>query len=377
MTTRRFSVVFASASSLALAACGGAGGGGVESLGSVTPPKVDVGTLTPTPTPAAAAPTNLLDVTAATDYTVVGGLQSLKVDANGATLYAGNAGTVGNTANKINYNPRDGVFTLTLADTNANVTRNIRYQDPAHRTADGLEREIPRIAEFNYLVALDGNTNATFFYQRPGTTGAQYVSLAGFARTEVNASTKERLTEHGAFVFGTKTAPSQVPLTGGGTYSGNFLASMIGTKFNQGGYNPVLQWLVGSSTITVDFAKATVGLALNGQVLDAAVNDTAISNATLNIPGGSTFAAAGNAKIDYLRTGGFTGAFSSASFTVAGRDVPVNFQGVTPGSNVAGASSIDGTFYGPNAVNVGGGFRIVGGTPDQRVDILGGFTGAK
>ena len=373
---RHLAIALASASLLPLAACG-SGGSGVESLGSVTPPKVDVGTLTPSPTPATTTASNLLDVTAATDYTVVGGLQSLKVDANSATLYAGNATTVGNTVNKINYSPRDGVFMLTLADTNANVTRNVRYQDPAHRTAEGLEREIPSIREFNYLVALDGSANATFFYQRPGTTGAQYVSLAGFARTEVNTATGERLSEHGAFVFGTKTAPAQVPITGGGTYAGNFLASMVGTKFNEGGHNPALQWLLGSSTVTVDFAKATVNLALNGQVLDAAVNNIAIDNATLNLPGGSTFDAAGSAKIDYLRSSGFTGTFSSAKFTVAGREVPVTIQGVTPGSNVAGASSIDGTFYGPNAVNVGGGFRIIGGTPDQRVDILGGFNGAK
>ena len=46
-------------------------------------------------------------------------------------------------------------------------------------------------------------------------------------------------------------------------------------------------------------------------------------------------------------------------------------------ASVCCASSIDGSFYGPNAVEVGGSFRIVGGVPDQRVDILGAFTGAK
>ena len=46
-------------------------------------------------------------------------------------------------------------------------------------------------------------------------------------------------------------------------------------------------------------------------------------------------------------------------------------------TSVAGASSIDGTFYGPDAKNIGGSFRIVGGVPNRRLDILGAFAGAK
>ena len=40
-------------------------------------------------------------------------------------------------------------------------------------------------------------------------------------------------------------------------------------------------------------------------------------------------------------------------------------------------SSLDGAFYGPKADEVGASFRIVGGVPDQRVDVIGSFTGAK
>ena len=372
---RHVAITLASASLLSLAACGG-GGGGVEALGSVTPPKVDIGTLTPSPTPAASA--NLLDVTASTDYTVVGGLQTLAVNATNGTLYRGNASITTNTASKVNYSPRDGVFTLTLADQAAGLNRTVRFQDPAHRTVDTLEREIPQLTGFNYVAALDGAAESTFFYQRPGATGIQYVSLAGFAHTEVNATSGEQSIERGAFVFGTKTATMQVPISGTGTYSGGFVASMLGTKFNEGGRTSVPQWLVGNSTVSVDFAAATVGLSLNGRVLDAALKNTAVDNAAFNIPGGSTFTATGTARIDYLRGSGFTGAFTAASFNVAGRgDTPVDFRSVNAGSSVAGASSIDGTFYGPNAVNVGGSFRITGGTPDQRVDILGGFNGGK
>ena len=44
---------------------------------------------------------------------------------------------------------------------------------------------------------------------------------------------------------------------------------------------------------------------------------------------------------------------------------------------VIAGSSIDGAFYGPNGVELGGGYRIVGGTPDERIDILGTFVGQR
>lgn len=413
---RFVAIGLASTSFVALAACGGGGdGAGVQGLGSVAPPASTTPTTstltpttgtqtptptptptasTPTPTPTSAVPTippvnvgtltptpiststNLLDITAATDFAVVGGLQTLSVAGAGGSLYRGNASTVSNTASKINYSPRDGVFTLTLNDTAAGLNRTVRYQDPAHRT-DSPERSIPQLTGFNYVSAYEDNNDSTFFYQRPGTTGVQYVSLGGFGRTTIDAATGDRMTEQAAFAFGQRTASLQVPISGMGTYRGDFLATMVGTKYNEGARVSAFQWLVGASTINVNFGSSTVGLALNGKVLDAAIKNDPISNTSLNIPGGSTFTAEGSAKIDLLRTGGFTGSFSSAAFTINGRAVPVDFAGVNPDSNVAGASSIDGAFYGPNAVNIGGSFRIIGGTPDQRVDVLGAFNGAK
>ena len=87
------------------------------------------------------------------------------------------------------------------------------------------------------------------------------------------------------------------------------------------------------------------------------------------IPGGSTFTATGNATIDLLNTGGFTGRFNDARIRTpgAGSDTVVAIAG----------SSMDGAFFGPQGQEIGAGFRIVGGTPDQRIDILGAFTGKK
>jgi len=85
------------------------------------------------------------------------------------------------------------------------------------------------------------------------------------------------------------------------------------------------------------------------------------------MPAGSTFNADGAGRIDLVNAGGFLGQFTSAYFTKGGirRDL------------VIAGSSIDGAFYGPSAQEVGGGFRIVGGTPDERIDILGAFTGGR
>ena len=85
-----------------------------------------------------------------------------------------------------------------------------------------------------------------------------------------------------------------------------------------------------------------------------------------SMPTGSTFTASATSIIDLVGKGGFTGTFSSACFAAT----------CTAGNSllIAG-SSLDGAFYGPNGEEIGAGFRIVGGRPDQRIDILGTFTG--
>src|SRR3546814_17839227 len=63
--------------------------------------------------------------------------------------------TAGSPSGTITYNPRDGVFTVSIADDLAGVSREVRFQDPAHRTdfdpAIRPVREVPDLAGFNYL----------------------------------------------------------------------------------------------------------------------------------------------------------------------------------------------------------------------------------
>lgn len=360
---------FAALPLLSLAACGGAGTEGAPAGFGAPPPAAT----TPDPAPAPTSQANLFDVSATATFDAVGSLHSVKAAGNGV-LYKGNASTVAAPSGTITYNPRDGIFTLRLEDeAAAGVKQNVNFQDPAHRTtADSArvgEYQVPLLAGFNYLQALNEGTTFTFFYQRPNATGS-FVSLGGFESSIANADAGTFEAQRGVFVFGSKTADMQVPTKGAGRYDGQFLATMVGDR---AGAVPLLQWINGTSAVDVDFSARTVGLSLNGVVSPAYVKNELFAG---GVAAGSTFTATGSASY----AGGanaFAGKFTSAGFTIGGRAVPVDFTPVRAGTAVAGATSIDGAFYGPNAKNVGGNFRITGGVPDQRVDILGAFVGTK
>ena len=408
-------------STIALAACGG-GGLGAQSAGTTS--VTGSGT---TPTPAADPYTQFKTPTVAKTYSGVGASQTLdyNTDPRGITgdrgqqglQYAGNASTVRDSKISVTYDPRDAIFTLTLQDPRSGAGTDVRFQDPGSRTDFTGVRQpqwgvqdfaaltgIGRNTNIRYLQAGDGdplsryrksgngfvnegdNANAptgtsgssyqstTFFYEVPGST-TQYVSFAGYVRNALNwADATDGINtfqqthfhlERGAFAYGLTTDANSVPKSGTGTYTGEMIGTMI--------YNPTLdsagplpnyfQWLSGTSSTAVDFGTGKVSLRLDG-VVGAPFFDYGTTPQAVTIGAGTTFTAAGTATINLVNTGGFTGAFQTASF------------GAGTAVNIAG-SSIDGAFYGPAAQEVGGGFRIVGGTPDQRIDIMGAFTGKK
>lgn len=377
---------------LSLAACGG-GGTGTQSLGSIAPPiaggtVAGGGVVAVTPTPSSTptpTPTSFLEVSATTTFDAIGALHSIDVDENNASLYKGNASTVRAPSGTITFDPRDGIFTVALSDDRAGVTRSMTYQDPAHRTdfaPDATpQAEVPDLPGFNYLRAASGTDSTdTFFYKRPGNT-ANYVSLAGFVHQSTlgtDPDSPEFHSERGVMVFGTKTALLGIPASGSGHFEGDFLATMIASGSGDLGaaLNLPLQWISGTSSVDVDFSKATVALGLTGSVKPAFLNNIEVNESYTGITAGSTFNASGTATIAGLG-GNFAGKFLTASFTDGATKTNIDFAPISAASSVAGASSIDGAFYGPNAVNVGGNFRITGGVPDQRVDILGAFVGAK
>jgi hypothetical protein len=324
--------------------------------------------------------TSFLVANAAKTYNVLGGASSLSQD-EGGTLYQGNASTVKVPLGTVDYDPRDNVFTVKITDDKAGVTTDLRYQDPMHQSAFGGSRQpqsgVPNLAGFSYLESVGSavTDKSTFFYQRPG-AATVHVTLAGYVRNNVpEDADAEQLFERGAFVFGDQTPLSQIPATGSASYTGGFIASMINNPTRDTG-TPLptyYQWISGNSSVNVNFGAQTFTLALNGTVDSAGA-------ANVMFASGTGFFASGSGSVDLLRSGGFAGVFQNACFVAAcgqANSVAVAFNSVTPGSATTGASSIDGAFYGPGAVNVGGSFRVIGGVPDQRVDITGAFTGAK
>ena len=392
------------ATAIPLAACGG--GGGVQTVGSTAPTPTPTSS-TPTPTPA-----SFVNPAEAKTYAGLGAVEhydyTTRSDGNGQSsqLYAGDANTVRDSGISITYDPRDAIFNITINRPKGVVTTpEMRFQDPVHRTDFGGLKEpqagVPNIDPAkqiqylesgsgsgkiisggnngNYVVGDDTYTSSaqTFFYQKPGTT-TKYVTYAGFVRntlsvtkqTDVGSVTPYLLNtyslDRAAFVYGQQTSNSAVPKSGTATYTGDMLATMV--------YNPLpdtvataptyFQWIDGSQTTRIDFGTLAVATTMTGTV--RAPTFDAYTTQLFSMPTGSTFTASATSIIDLVGKGGFTGTFSSACFAAT----------CTAGNSllIAG-SSLDGAFYGPNGEEIGAGFRIVGGRPDQRIDILGTFTG--
>lgn len=398
----------------ALAACGGAG---VQTAGSVSTAPAPTPTATPgSPTPVPTGHT-FVRPTEPKTYSAIGGVHKYEYrtsnDANAPRpgeqydqLYAGNASTARDSDISVTYNPRDAIFDIVIADELATVSRDSRFQDPAHRTDFGgaLEPQdgVPNLtangvlylqngASSNTLVfdrtqsnvfpignADSGVVTQTFFYQRPGTV-TNHVTFAGYVRNataivlvEPNnapAYLEQRHTlERGAFVFGERTPTSVVPKSGTASFSGPMIATLV--------YNPLLdndpraptyfQWMSGTANTSIDFGGNAFTIGLTGTVSSPLLD--IYTSRVFALQDGATFTASGAGRVDLVQVGGFAGQFQTASFTQPnGTVLPLVIAG----------SSVDGAFYGPNSEEVGGGFRIVGGTPDERIDILGAFTGKK
>lgn len=413
-----------------LAACGGTG---PESVGSVAAPATGT-------TPANDPYTQFASPTEAKTYTGVGGSQVFKYQTDArvnagqqAQSYAGSASTVRDSAISVTYDPRDATFTLKIADSKSGANTSTRFQDPANRTNFGGTTQpqwgTPNLtqaglvaagvsqanattfgnANIQYLQASEGDPSfyqaggsgyidpgtptvspvgdftgssyqsTSFFYEKPGTS-TKYVTFAGYLNnrmayktSQINGSDINTISwqlDRGAFAYGMLTDNGAVPTSGTGTYNGAMLATMVYNPTLDGSQLPTFfQWLTGTSKVTVDFGAKSVGLSLAGVVLNPQV-DRFTTPQTATMAAGSTFSGSGSAKIDLVGKGGFAGSFEGGNFTFTSPN------GVATAVNVAG-SSIDGAFYGPKADEVGGGFRVVGGVADQRVDILGAFTGKK
>ncbi|MEH6758332.1 MAG: hypothetical protein V7676_12610 [Parasphingorhabdus sp.] len=337
--------------------------------------------------------------------------RSLRQTGQGNQLYQGDATTVRNTNLTIAYNPRDAIFDVSFSNALAGTSAASRFQDPLHRTDFGgqVEPQIGtpnlgsgpwNIAGINYLESgtaanvtfsqpvvsaptefvfdlidrskVGSYNSTTFFYQTPG-TDTQFVTFAGYLRNQASVSyagttaltTQTNTLERGAFAYGELTVNDKVPTSGTGSFTGTMLASMV---FNDqpdvnGNFDTYFQWIAGQATTNVNFGTNTFALALDGTVGAPFLDGTSGQHSVLE---GARFQANGAGDINLVMAGGFFGQFNEAWFT--------NPLGGRLDLNISG-SSIDGAFYGPKGQEIGGSYRIVGGTPDERIDILGTFVG--
>lgn len=402
------------ASTTMLAACGGAG---PQSAGSAAPSGSGSGG-----SDGSGETHTFVNPTEAKTYTAIGSTHSYNYQVvnagtpgagQGAQLYQGDAKTVRNSDLTVEYSPRDAIFNVSFTNGLAGTTGASRFQDPLHRTDFGgalepqfgtpdLESAAFGLQEINYLEAGSSNNVflrpggefvfdlinpaetgtydvTTFFHQTPGTE-TQYVTFAGYLRNTASVvpseienpdgSTSDILTqtntfERGALAYGELSSNDNIPTSGTGSFEGAMLASMV---FNDqpdtlGNLDTYFQWIAGRATTSVDFGANTFALSLDGTVGAPLFDGTSQGHSVLE---NAQFLANGTGQIDLVAAGGFLGQFNEAWF--------VNPGGARLDVNIAG-SSIDGAFYGPNSEEVGGGFRIVGGTPDERIDILGAFVG--
>lgn len=405
------------ASTSMLAACGGAG---PQSAGNSAPPTGTGGT----GGGGTGSPHTFVNPTEQKNYRAVGGTHSYQYSveeagtpgaSQGSQLYQGDAKTVRNTNLTIDYNPRDAIFSVSFSNGLAGTSGASRFQDPVHRTDFGgavepqfgtpdLQSAQYGLQGINYLESGSASNlfqtsptefifdlidsaspgsydSTTFFYQTPGTE-TQYVTFAGYLRNTVglvnqeielpDGSTTEVLIqtntfERGAFSYGELSTNDQVPTTGTGSFDGSMLATMV---FNDqpdttGNFDTYFQWIAGRATTDVDFGANTFALSLDGTVGAPFTDGTSGQHSVLE---NAQFRATGAGQIDLVAAGGFFGQFNEAWF--------VNPGGARLDLVIAG-SSIDGAFYGPASEEIGGGFRVVGGTPDERIDILGTFVGQR
>ncbi len=390
--------------STTLTACGGAG---IGSAGSSATPSG-----TSTTTTATTSAHTFVNPTETKTYSGIGGVHKYTyttddqfgVGGQSGQLYQGDASTARNSGITVTYNPRDAIFDINVAQPLAGVSETIRFQDPAHRTNFGgaiaPQAGVPDLTAqgVNYLevgtasgvptygptspfpTGTDGYSQdiKTFFYQKPGTS-TKYVTFAGFVRNALSISKVAPLNqpaylkhsytlERGAFVFGERTVSTSVPKTGSGTFNGAMLATMVFNNLldTDPGAPTYFQWISGTSTAKINFSANTYTLDLAGKTTAPLFDVNTVGDSGVSLHGNDAFVANGSGRIDVSTLGGFVGQFQTAYFT---RPDGTRFN-VT-----IGGSSIDGTFYGPAAEEIGGGFRIVGGVPDERIDILGVFTG--
>jgi C-lobe and N-lobe beta barrels of Tf-binding protein B len=306
---------------------------------------------------------------------------------------------------QITRDPRDATYSLVVGAGGA--ARNLRWQDPAHRTLFpqtaipanpitgqqlytdfDVPRNKPNIEYFESASAKpSGYIANTLFFERVG-VNTKYVTWMGYRTTEftqtdatvvnvLNTDTatyaddvreetrtvdETSVTDRSAFVYGINTLAKDVPKTGTATYNGSLFATSIS--------NSTFDTIWGTAQTKVNFATDAVDLKLTGTFENSRLAFGATGTALVQRPAIPNTALTPTAEQPVSRlVGGFTQMTIGATIFTSSPNasLPNTFQ----------AGTIEGGFFGPGAIEIGGAFRIVGGQPDTRIDVMGAFTGKK
>ena len=249
--------------------------------------------------PAVAAPVNVPAMQSTIKYTRT---------ATGATGY----GNYARATSKIVYDAATGTYTL--RDTGSLTT-----------TSTFAPANIDAGASTTAFTVYKKGSNETFRRYNQGATtqgiALTYVDYGHWRRTGTPSFGTGTAVNDTYLVWGTKTASADMPRTGGATYT----TALDGTFVNKNGAYAV----TGTGTLSADFAGGTIGY-------------SSTATGTKEI-GGTTLAFG-------TMTGTGTIAFGSSGFSGTG----------TANSN-GYRMDVNGNFYGPDAAEVGGLFRITGG----------------
>jgi hypothetical protein len=280
-----------------LSACGG---GGTQSVNSAP---------TPTPTPTGGTNSTLSNLQFSQTFEGLGTINRFTAAANtGATS---NRQPLSSGPVQVRYDAASGAYTITTT-----TLPNVTFAPADRSTTDST----PVISAYSKTAGTKTDNLALF---NPGTGNTQlaltYASYGGWQSTTPNGTSTDVSTTY--FVYGIKTAPSDLPTSGSASYQ----TTLDGVFAGNGG----VYTLSGNSAIIADFAAGTIDFSMSPtgrNIVDSS------SKAFGSLLGSGTIASG---------TTGFTGTSDAASMN-------------------GYSATLAGQFYGPQGAEVGATFQLTG-----------------
>ncbi|MFC7049137.1 transferrin-binding protein-like solute binding protein [Emcibacter nanhaiensis] len=305
--TRKLSknLMFTVAGTLLLASCGGGGGSTAAPTAPITPTSND----------------SLDDIQVSEDFNSFSSIVLVKVEGATETIDASNHTESANAVVGVN---TDGSFDVTISNQGDDGDVNLDFDTTGTTRTVGSEQTIFTQDDSNTLTVLRVGVDIDVpFTTTNETINLSYVSFGQWSKTDGVVSTNGFNTARGYTVFGVTT--DNVPTTGTATYRGYVDGFLYQATAVAG--DPDVYAVRGSLTATADFGNNTI---------TTDFQDMALSQ-------GSGF----TDWVDFS----YEGTIANGMFTG-------DADAATQGAGYEG--TVNGAFYGPNAVEIGGTWELYG-----------------